>query len=265
MISRRGEVIAAVRRTQLFSHPRVFDMQTTHFLRIGLIACLCIGAANGNCDETATKKVVVNETLELIQGRNSNSFAVYSPVRRSWDSHSFPKHMTVLPQHRGEFGERAKDAVIAFALSGWPIEQLVAIDVKGRFRTFDLEDPLRREMRPLSAENSMIYYIADGVIYAFSGRTGTWDTLKAPHVSDVRWENGTGTPPDTVEHGFDSHSTGGIVVRLPRGTAIFSPDRGYWKIELASDPKTADDEPTDAPKHGPARDSAITKSSVRAR
>ncbi len=205
---------------------------------------------DGICDEAATRKEVVTETIELMRGRDTNAFAAYSTVRKAWDAHCFPHFLTVKPWTLGEFGERASNAVIAFELSDGPIEKLIAVDTKGRFRAFELETPVRREMRPMLNGKSVIYYIADGVVYAFSGRTGTWDTLKVPHLPEVQWKDGGGLPPSIAEHGFDTASTDGIVVTLPQGTATFSPDRGFWKIQLNYETrtKTAADEPSIAQK-----------------
>ena len=128
--------------------------------------------------------------------------------------------------------------MIAFELADGPIEQLIALDTKGRFRLLKLDAPIRRNMRPVLNGESIIYYIADGVVYAFSGRTGTWDTLKVPHLPEGQWKDGTGSPPSIAEHGFDTESTDGIVVTLPQGMATFSPDRGFWRIEISSEPLT---------------------------
>lgn len=224
-------------------------MKTPILLVVALAVHLSLVHSIGLCDDSATEKLIAAETLELMRGRDTNAFAVYSTIRKAWSSHRFPDYLTVKPATLGEFGSNASDAVVAFQFSDGPVLQLVAVDTKGRFRSFDLDKPIRKELRPMLNGNSIIYYIADGVIYAFSGRTGTWDTLKAPNVPEVRWENGTGTPPSIAKHGFDTESTDGIIVTLPQGTATFSPNRGAWKIELAADhiSKATADEPNVGP------------------
>jgi len=236
-----GNVVTAARSTQpfvglnLLLHTSLI-MKSLVCLLTTFVSIHVLAPFDGICDETATRKVVVTETIELMRGRDTNAFSAYSTVRKKWDTHRFPRYLTVRPWTLGEFGERASNAVIAFELADGPIEQLIALDSKGRFRSFKLDAPIRREMRPVLNGESVIYYIADGVVYAFSGRTGTWDTLQAPHLPDVQWKDGTGSPPGIAEHGFDTESTDGIVVALPQGTATFSPDRGFWKIELNSQP-----------------------------
>ncbi len=192
-----------------------------------------LAAPVGYCDESAAEKLIVTETIELMRGRDSNAFAAYSTVRKAWDSHRFPHYLTVKPWTLGEFGERASNAVVAFELADGPIERLVAVDIKGRFRTLELSKAIRRELRPTLNGESVISYVDDGMIYAFSGRTGTWDTLSAPHILEGQLNAGTGN----------------IVVKLPQGTATFSPDRGFWKIEFDSKDQaiTKGDEPDVGP------------------
>jgi len=177
-------------------------------------------------------RVIDEVTLGLVRGGESNSFAAFSKSRDRWSTHTFSKHLTIKPWTLGEFSDDNKnDLVVAFEYSGGPVAELVAIDCKGRFCSYALKSPLNRNLKPVLNGDGVIFYIADEVVYAFSGKTGTWDTIRVPGLPDVRWVDGVGQVPSIQEHGFDTESEKGIVVRRPNGTARFLADNGLWQFE----------------------------------
>ncbi|WP_218933926.1 hypothetical protein [Rubripirellula lacrimiformis] len=86
------------------------------------------------------------------------------------------------------------------------------------------------ELKPVLNGDGVLYYIVDEVVYAFSGRTGTWDSYNVPGLPGVRWVDGAGHVPSIQEHGFDTESEEGIVVRRPDGIARFLADKGLWQF-----------------------------------
>ena len=157
--------------------------------------------------------IVIDEaTVGLVRGDHSNSFAAYSKHRKKWSTYSFPDYLTIQPSTLGEFAEHNKnDLVVAFETSGGPISELVAVDCRGRFRIHKLESKLNRELTPVLNGDGVIYYIIDEVVYAFSGKTGTWDSRHVPGLAEVRWIDGVGNAPSIQKHGFDTESERGIV------------------------------------------------------
>jgi hypothetical protein len=182
------------------------------------------------------------EDYRLYMGKDSNSYAVYSAVTKRWSSYTFPKHLNVKPWSDGtpagfpqgwgkETGSLLSSGpVVAFEMSDAPIEELVAVDTKGRFCTHKLANPIKRPFKPFQVGGGIFYCIVEGKIYAFSGVTGTWDVLEAPEIPEPKWKDGTGTQPP-LESGFDASDRGRIVVKLPFGKMIFSADQGRWKLE----------------------------------
>jgi|GEM_PF-3142117 len=178
--------------------------------------------------------VIDEQSFGLLRGNESNAFAVFSKHRKRWSNYRFAEHLKVRPWTLGEFGPTASSAIIGFDYAGGPIAELVAVDTRGRFRKHTLAEPLNRELRPVLMGHAVLYYIADETIYAFSGVTGTWDTLKALNVPDVVWkEEGSGIPPVAQEHGFDTESIDGILVETPNGTMAFAAEVGVWQLAKA--------------------------------
>src|SRR5690554_53182 len=175
------------------------------------IAILLI-AATTHCvsaDENGSfaVRLIDEATVGLVRGDDSNAFAAYSKPRKRWSTHKFPKYLTVKPWTLGEFMEDSKnDLVVAFELAGGPVTELVAVDCKGRFRIHKLETALNGELKPVLNGDGVIYYIVDETVYAFSGKTGTWDSYSVPGLPDVRWVDGAGHVPSIREHGFDTES-----------------------------------------------------------
>jgi hypothetical protein len=179
------------------------------------------------------------EDYRLYMGKDSNSYAVYSKATKRWTSYNFPKHLNVKPSSDGtpagfpqgwgrETGSvLSAGPIVAFELSDAPIEELVAVDTKGRFCTHKLAAPIKRPVKPFMVGGGIFYCIVDGKIYAFSGVTGTWDVLEAPEIPEPKID---GTQPP-LESGFDATDHGRIVVKLPFGKMIFSADQGRWRLE----------------------------------
>ena len=186
----------------------------------------CVSSSWAQDCGTFAETVLDEESLGLLRGKDTNAFAVFSKTRNRWSTYCFPEYLRIEPSIMGTNA----NAIIGFHYEDGPVPELVAVDTKGRFRKHKLVKPLHRELRPVFVGHGVLYYIADGTIYAFSGVTGTWDSLVAPHVPDVKWNNGVGTPPDVQKDGFDTETIDGILVRLPQGTVKFAADRGVWQL-----------------------------------
>ena len=180
------------------------------------------------------------EDYRLYVGKDSNAFAVYSVVTKRWTSYNFPKHMSVKPWADGSkagipMGFTPAGAILStgplvgFELSDATIEELVAVDARGKFCTHKLAAPIKRPVKPFLVGGGLLYCIVEGNIYAFSGVTGTWDVLEAPEIPEPKWKDGVGTQP-AIETGFevDTHR---IVVKLPFGKMTFAAADGRWKLE----------------------------------
>ena len=176
----------------------------------------------------------------LYMAKDSNSYAVYSSVTKRWTSHTFPKHLSVKPWADGSragipMGFTPAGAILStgplvgFELSDAAIEELVAIDARGRFCTHKLAAPIKRPVKPFLVGGGLLYCIVEGHIYAFSGVTGTWDVLEAPEIPEPKWKDGVGTQP-AIETGFEV-DTDRIVVKLPFGKMTFATAEGRWKLE----------------------------------
>jgi hypothetical protein len=157
----------------------------------GSIAILLIAVAthcvSANDNEPFAVRVIDEATVGVVRGDDSNAFAAYSKARNRWSTHHFPKYLTVKPWTLGEFTEDSKnDLVVAFEIAGGPVTELVAVDCKGRFRIHKLESALDGELKPVLNGDGVIYYIVDETVYAFSGKTGTWDAYNVPGLPDVR-------------------------------------------------------------------------------
>ncbi len=76
------------------------------------------------------------------------------------------------------------NAVAAFGLSGDEITELVAVDQRGNWRTIKLLTPTVSECMPIVG-NDVAAYVVDGRVYAFSGLTGTWDSIPSKAAPSV--------------------------------------------------------------------------------
>jgi hypothetical protein len=182
-------------------------------------------------NESFAVRVIDEATIGVVRGDDSNAFAAYSKLRKRWSTHNFPNHLTVKPWTLGEFTAKNKnDLVVAFELAGGPVADLVAVDCNGQFRIHKLETALDGELKPVLNGDGVIYYIVDETVFAFSGKTGTWDSYHVPGLPDVRWVDGAGHVPSIREHGFDTESEKGIIIRRPNGIAKFLADKGLWQF-----------------------------------
>ena len=213
------------------------------------IALLLI-AATTQCafadeNESFAVRVIDEATVGLVRGGDSNAFAAYSKPRKRWSNYSFPNYLTVKPLTLGEFTEDSKNnLVVAFEIAGGTVTELVAVDCKGQFCVHELKTALSGELKPVLNGGGVIYYIVNEVVYAFSGKTGTWDSYAVPGLPDVKWVDGAGHVPSIREHGFDTETKSGIVITRENGTASFLSEKGLWqfvpnKIETAGQPTVA--------------------------
>lgn len=203
---------------------------------IRLSIALLLIAATSHCasadeNESFVDRVIDESTIGLVRGDDSNAFAAYSKPNKRWSTHNFPCYLTVKPVTLGESTENKKnDLVVAFEITGGPIADLVAIDCNGQFCVHKLEKSLKCELKPILNGDGVIYYIVDEVVYAFSGKTSTWDSYRVPGLPGIRWVDGVGHVPSIQEHGFDTESEKGIVIRRANGIAKFLADKGLWQV-----------------------------------
>ena len=198
-------------------------------LRIFVTLLICVPISHTlNADEPSTfaNQVIDGETIGLVRGADSNAFAAYSKVRKQWSTHTFADYLTVKPATLGESFDKKDDMVVCFHCTGGTVTELVAVDCSGKFQVHKLKSPLNQDVKPILNGGGVIYYIADEIVYAFSGKTGTWDTHHVPGLPSIVWKDDRGTPPDIKL--FDAESEDGIVIRRPIGTAKFLADKGYW-------------------------------------
>jgi hypothetical protein len=128
-------------------------------------------------------------------------------------------------------GEDSKNnLVVAFEIAGGTVTELVAVDCKGQFCVHELKTALSGELKPVLNGGGVIYYIVNEVVYAFSGKTGTWDSYAVPGLPDVKWVDGAGHVPSIREHGFDTETKSGIVITRENGTASFLSEKGIWQF-----------------------------------
>jgi hypothetical protein len=216
----------------------------------GVVFPLGVAAQEPAAKALAAKEFAPKEPVSYIElgdyrlymGVDSNAYAVYSAKSKQWTSYNFAKHLTVKPTTDGEragfpmgWSQEGGSVVspgplVAFEMGDAPIEELVAVDAKGRFCTHKLPMPIKRTIKPFLLGQGLMYYIVDGKIYAFSGVTGTWDMLEVPEIPEPKWKDGVVTQPP-LETGFDTSNSGQIVIKLPFGKMTFAADQGRWKLE----------------------------------
>ena len=210
-------------------------MPTQYFLAFLLLA-VTVQCVSADQKHPFAISVIDEATVGIVRGVDSNSFAAYSKHRKKWSTYSFPEHLTIQPSTLGEFAQHNKnDMVVAFTTSGGAVSELVAVDCRGRFRVHKLESALNRKLEPILNGDGVIYYIVDEVVYAFSGKTGTWDARHVPGLPEVSWIDGIGHAPSITQHGFDTESEEGIVIRRPDGVARFLADQGQWEFTPTKD------------------------------
>ncbi|HEV7281382.1 MAG TPA: hypothetical protein VGN57_14370 [Pirellulaceae bacterium] len=156
--------------------------------------------------------------------KDSNVFLGYSAEDGSWDRYEFAEKVVAVPLLSGghSFGIGGRRVAGAFRLSGDAIDELVAVDWQGKFRTAKLERPASGKLTPL-ADGSMVLYVVDDRVYAFSAKTGTWDSLIVPEEAGV----------EILTEGAVSLSgltfTGEkAIYHAKNGCSIFSVDSGKW-------------------------------------
>ena len=181
--------------------------------------------------DSFAKPIIDEATIGLVRGADSNAFAAYSKTAQKWSTHKFADYLKIKPYTLGEFREDNKnDLVIAFECTGGTVTELVAVDCNGQFCVHKLESAVNKDLKPVLNGGGVIYYINDEIVYAFSGRTGTWDKYNAPGLPNVEWRDGVGHVPSIQKHGFDTETKNGIVIKRLNGTAMFLAEKGMWQF-----------------------------------
>jgi RNA polymerase sigma factor (sigma-70 family) len=159
-------------------------------------------------------------TFVLLAVRDTNAFLTYNKSDGRWERHIFPEGLKVVPNVGSD--------AMGFGVDGARVTELVGIDQNGKFRIHKLPQPLEKKFNP-SVTSGLVYYLVDGIIYAFSGQTGTWDTLEAPHVKELPAVNGPHTNPLTTA------IAGTLIVDFGDHVAVFGRESGKWSSEKLED------------------------------
>jgi len=120
-----------------------------------------------------------NKSLVVARIGESNQFTAYSKRTGEWTDYTFPKGVTVTPVTGAH--------LIAFALEGDSIANLVAVDAKGKWQIHKIADANAKICTPHIGDNLAIYKIGE-TAYGFSGVSGVWDSIatkEMPQISDA--------------------------------------------------------------------------------
>jgi hypothetical protein len=198
-----------------------------------LVGLLCVpnsasfGQDVGAANATRTTSLDAG-TFVLVAVKGSNQFLSYGTDDGQWDRHEFAAGVSSKPyiDRAGVMGLSGPiRATAGFQLDGESITELVAVDSKGRFHKHALSESVRGPLTPI-VSNGLVYYVAGGKIHAFSAKTGTWDSMDAPQLSDLKVENGGIRQPEGL-----TALDGTLVVEFENQIAAFSINSGKWTSE----------------------------------
>lgn len=122
-------------------------------------------------------RFIESDKLIVAPVEGANMFQVFSKEVGEWKSFKFPHGVEATPIIGG--------GVCTFKLEGKQISQIVAVDFRGNWVTFDLPKPATL-CSPIISENLTVFVI-DGRTYAFSAIAGRWDVIDSaapPQVSN---------------------------------------------------------------------------------
>ncbi|GEM_PF-2322257 len=101
---------------------------------------------------------------------HASTWLAFSIHSGTWARHTFPCASMVQPRMGAQ--------VCSFSIKGKQVQELVAVDRNGNWRTHSLVQPTDSPcIATVSA--SIACYSIDGRTYAFSAVTGTWDSIPA--------------------------------------------------------------------------------------
>ncbi|TWT79507.1 hypothetical protein CA13_09100 [Planctomycetes bacterium CA13] len=146
---------------------------------LSIIALLAfISFATNTPAEDSVPDFVANKSVVVARIGDSNAFTAYSKQIGEWTTHKFPDGIRATPVSGSH--------LIAFALEGDSIAELVAVDANGNWQTHKLSDENAKKCTPYVGANLAIYRIGFAT-WGFSGATRSWDSIKtgaAPSLSE---------------------------------------------------------------------------------
>ena len=111
---------------------------------------------------------IQSDQLVVAQVRDSNAYLAYGKKAGKWNRFEFPQGVSAVPVLSGSVG--------AFELTGDAVAELVAVDLKGSWRTIKLVESTQKCV-PIISEQVVVYMV-DGRAYAFSAKLGKWDMIE---------------------------------------------------------------------------------------
>jgi RNA polymerase sigma factor (sigma-70 family) len=163
----------------------------------------------------------------LVQ-KGFRTFLSYSKSEGKWDQYTFPASVSAVAiVNEPHSLERNAKACAIFQLSGPAISELVAVDSNGAFRTHQLANPVDGQHIAAVATGQLAFCHIGATLYAFSGKTGTWDSLDAPHL---------GIPPDTHYERLRTDVRDTFLVDCDDRFAAFSLHAGKWSTQVLAEP-----------------------------
>jgi hypothetical protein len=169
---------------------------------IGLYLSLGDGGLRGQ--DLGKTVYVQSDQLVVAQVRASTAWLAYGKKAGKWNRFDFPEGVAATPV--------LSSGVCAFELAGDAVRELVAVDLKGNWKTIKLIDAAQKCV-PIVAEQVAVY-VVEGRVYAFSAKLGRWDTIETQDTPSV------------------SRDTALIV--MADSIAIFSAATGKWAVAETS-------------------------------
>ena len=165
--------------------------------------------------------------FDFYQVIDESTFYTFSKVDQAWAHHRFPETLTsVSPQICADTSGGYTAQFYGFEQEGDAIESLVAIDTQGKFHECPLEKPVSGIIPCMHGGTSPVMFcLANERLYAFSGRTGTWDSIAAPNLPEITIGPDRKRTLPTKENGFDTETIDGIVVQDGQRHYMSSPLR----------------------------------------
>lgn len=124
--------------------------------------------------------VVSSARLVIASAKDGRTFAGLSYEAGGWDFVTVPEGVKATPV--------ISDGVGALAMSGGEVRVLYAYSpAKGKWGRCRLDEPTTAKCEPFVSANVAAFHVGD-TVYAFSGETGTWDSVQAkesPSVSAI--------------------------------------------------------------------------------
>ena len=159
----------------------------------------------------------------IINARGTNTFLAYNKSSGEWRRHTFPNGLKAVPVVSGR--SMSSLGAVGFYLVGGPVSELVGVDDNGQFCIEKLPKPVNEKFVP-AVDEGLTYYIVDGMVHAFSARTGTWDSLTAPQLREE-----VESSAEMQSHTLLTSNAGTLMVEFDNRISAFSIESGRWTTE----------------------------------